>query len=119
MNKLTNEDILKEIKEYYKKEEKVPFRTKFKYGDLAAYRFNGWNNAVIAAGLTPNYDYNYPKEYYIKLLNDFFCQKSKVTPVRLSDVSHNCFATSKSYDNLLDFVIFGWPLCSPNLLGPT
>lgn len=51
---ITKEDILSYIRDFYKKNGRIPLKREFKHPRAARERFGTWNNAIFAAGLTPN-----------------------------------------------------------------
>lgn len=52
--KVTKSQIINEIKEFYKKNERVPLKKESYHYKAARFRFGTWNKAVKAAGFKPN-----------------------------------------------------------------
>jgi len=52
--KITREDIVNKIKEFTKKERRIPFKEEFPHYNTAQERFGSWNKAIEAAGFEPN-----------------------------------------------------------------
>lgn len=52
--KLDGSLLIEEIKEFYKKHKRIPFKRELKHYHSVRSHFKTWNNAVITAGLTPN-----------------------------------------------------------------
>lgn len=48
------EEICEKIKEFYKINERIPFKMEFPHYNAARDRFGSWNKAITAAGLVPN-----------------------------------------------------------------
>ena len=51
---IKEERILAKIKEFYKKEKRIPFKKEFSHYGAAQERFGSWNKAVESAGFKPN-----------------------------------------------------------------
>jgi ribosomal protein L24E len=51
---ITNKEITNGIKNFYKEEERIPFKKEFPHYSAAQKRFGSWNNAIEAAGFEPN-----------------------------------------------------------------
>ena len=51
---VTKSFILTKIKEFYKEKGRIPLKKEFSYPRAARERFGSWNNAIKAAGFTPN-----------------------------------------------------------------
>ena len=51
---IPGEEIIKQIKDFYLKYERIPFKKEFSHPHAARDRFGSWNKAIIAAGFTPN-----------------------------------------------------------------
>jgi hypothetical protein len=52
--KITKNQIIREIKEFYKKEGRIPYKGEFPHYNATRNRFGTWNNAIKAAGFEPN-----------------------------------------------------------------
>ena len=51
---VTAEEILVDIKAFYRRNGRIPLKLEYKHSKAARLRFGTWNKAVIAAGLNPN-----------------------------------------------------------------
>lgn len=51
---ISTEEIMKSIKEFTFKNKRIPFKKEFSHSKAARLRFGSWNNAIVAAGFTPN-----------------------------------------------------------------
>lgn len=51
---LTEKEISKQIQEFYKIHERIPFKIEFPHYNAAQERFGSWNKAIKAAGFEPN-----------------------------------------------------------------
>jgi len=51
---ITKEQILRQIKEFYKKNERIPLKREFNHSKAAGFRFGTWNKAIKVAGFQPN-----------------------------------------------------------------
>jgi len=51
---INNEEILKQIRDFYKRHNQIPLKREFAHYDAARGRFGTWNKAIEAAGFEPN-----------------------------------------------------------------
>lgn len=51
---ISNSEILKRIKKFYKKHKRIPIKIEFPHYGAAQDRFGSWNKAIVAAGFDPN-----------------------------------------------------------------
>ena len=47
-------DIIRKIREFYKKHSRIPLKIEFRHYGAAKDRFGSWNKAIVAAGFNPN-----------------------------------------------------------------
>jgi hypothetical protein len=51
---ISEEIIIQRLKDFYRQTERIPLKREFAHTKAARKRFGSWNNAIIAAGFTPN-----------------------------------------------------------------
>ena len=51
---ISKEELYKQIKEFYKKNKRIPLKREFPHYDAIRARFGTWNKAIEAAGFEPN-----------------------------------------------------------------
>lgn len=52
--KITDKQIVNEIKRFYRKNGRIPLKTEYHHYKAARFRFGSWNKAIKAAGFEPN-----------------------------------------------------------------
>ncbi len=62
---ITKDKIIKKIKEFYLETDRIPLKREFYHAKSAFIHFNGWNNAIKAAGFNPN-PVLFSKKYFAK-----------------------------------------------------
>lgn len=51
---ITGEEIIDQIKTFFKEHGRIPLKREFNHYHVARYRFSNWNNAIKVAGFKPN-----------------------------------------------------------------
>ncbi len=54
LQEISKESIIKQIKKFYEKHERIPTKREFQSDTVASKRFGSWNKAIKAAGFDPN-----------------------------------------------------------------
>lgn len=62
---INKEKIIAEIRKFYKRERRIPFKEEFPHYNASQERFGSWNKAIKAAGFEPN-PVKFSKKYIAK-----------------------------------------------------
>ncbi len=54
LTKVYNRQIIEELRNFYKENERIPYKKEYLHTKAARVRFGSWNKAIIAAGFKPN-----------------------------------------------------------------